>query len=201
MNYLTQEVWPLFLSGGHLMWPLMGLSVVIYYTAFELFLYFYRNDLNYQNETRITQWLKQPDTCPHGLQYICRYVKEGVHTLLDLQQRFSEVRNVHIDLIDRRIRFLVIVTSVAPLMGLLGTVVGMLTTFRGISAAAGETVDLVARGISEALVTTQTGLMIAIPAYLFVGLIRKKRDELELMLTHMESLLSIELSQRGGGGQ
>jgi len=63
----------------------------------------------------------------------------------------------------RRLRYLKVLTSVAPLMGLLGTVAGMLKTFRGLaSKGIAYTENLVAVGISEALVTTQMGLSIGV---------------------------------------
>lgn len=64
---------------------------------------------------------------------------------------------------DRRLRYLKVLTSVAPLMGLLGTVAGMLKTFRGLSdSGLSVTENMVAVGISEALITTQTGLSIGV---------------------------------------
>lgn len=64
---------------------------------------------------------------------------------------------------DQRLRILKVLTSVAPLLGLLGTIAGMLKTFRGLSSRGiSLTEDLVAVGISEALVTTQLGLSIGV---------------------------------------
>ena len=66
---------------------------------------------------------------------------------------------------------------------------GMLTTFKGLSASSGgKTIDFVAGGISEALITTQTGLIIAIPAYLLINRIVSQRDHLEVFFTTLESL-------------
>lgn len=63
----------------------------------------------------------------------------------------------------QRLRLLKVLTGVAPLMGLLGTVAGMLKTFRGLSSRGiSLTEDLVAVGISEALLTTQLGLSIGV---------------------------------------
>jgi hypothetical protein len=64
---------------------------------------------------------------------------------------------------DRRLRYLKVLTGIAPLLGLLGTVAGMLKTFRGLaSKGISYTENLVAVGISEALVTTQMGLSIGV---------------------------------------
>jgi len=53
--------------------------------------------------------------------------------------------------------------AAAPLLGLLGTVMGMVATFNGVAAGSSETAGLVAGGISQALITTQVGLVAALP--------------------------------------
>ena len=73
----------------------------------------------------------------------------------------------------RGVSFLGIVASVAPLLGLLGTVTGMISTFSVITEHGTGDPRLFSGGISEALLTTQFGLMVAIPALLFhTGLLR-----------------------------
>jgi biopolymer transport protein TolQ len=59
---------------------------------------------------------------------------------------------------------LAITATISPLMGLLGTVWGIMTAFRGMAAAGNASIGSVAPGISEALVTTVIGLLVAIPA-------------------------------------
>jgi len=54
-------------------------------------------------------------------------------------------------------------TVVAPLLGLLGTVVGMIATFQAVAGSGGDTAYRVAEGVSRALITTQAGLVVAIP--------------------------------------
>lgn len=70
----------------------------------------------------------------------------------------------HHDL-NEKTKTLAVWISVAPLLGLLGTVIGMLTTFQSMGANQ-DPMDGIATGISEALLTTQAGLIIAIPALL-----------------------------------
>ena len=64
-------------------------------------------------------------------------------------------------------------TGAAPLLGLLGTVLGMTRTFGAVSLAQGKTAGSVAAGISQALITTQFGLVVAIPGVF--GLVRLRR--------------------------
>ena len=69
----------------------------------------------------------------------------------------------------RRIPFTFVLISTAPLVGLLGTVSGMFTTFDGMgnSSTSGPS-TVIAEGVSEALITTQTGLVISVPAYIIL---------------------------------
>lgn len=88
----------------------------------------------------------------------------------------------HLAWIDRRIPFLTILISAAPLLGLLGTVAGMLITFGGMAGATGGSpIDTISTGISKALLTTQAGLVIAVPAAFFLALIKRRADT-----THLE---------------
>lgn len=64
-------------------------------------------------------------------------------------------------------------TAVAPLLGLLGTVTGMIDTFEAVSAGDSGTAEQVASGVSQALITTQFGLVVAIPGVF--GLVRLQR--------------------------
>lgn len=68
-----------------------------------------------------------------------------------------------LDWIDRDILLLTALTASAPLLGLLGTVAGMVTTFEAVSSGDGYSPSAVSSGISQALITTQFGLIIAIP--------------------------------------
>ncbi len=64
----------------------------------------------------------------------------------------------------RGLGWLAVIGSVSPLLGLMGTVIGIMNTFRGITAAGSANIAAVAPGVAEALVTTVSGLFVAIPA-------------------------------------
>ncbi|MEC5126318.1 MotA/TolQ/ExbB proton channel family protein [Verrucomicrobiales bacterium BCK34] len=91
---------------------------------------------------------------------------------------------------ERRFPFAFILISSAPLIGLLGTVSGMFTTFHGMSSSsAGAPIDVISRGISEALITTQTGLVIGVPTYIVCAWLKSRYDELVLHFSQLESQL------------
>ena len=71
-------------------------------------------------------------------------------------------------------------TAVAPLLGLLGTVMGMIETFQAVASFTGGTAGRVASGISKALITTQFGLVVAIPGVFGLARLRRMLDQLQV---------------------
>ena len=79
--------------------------------------------------------------------------------------------------VERRLPFIGVLAGAAPLAGLLGTVSGMLVTFSGLATSnAAAPIDKISVGISEALITTQAGLLLAIPAAFLLALLRKQTE-------------------------
>lgn len=177
-------------DGGVLMAPLTILALTIYYNAFKLY-YFFSEHLFYKvNRDRLIEYVFNPILANGELRNILDYTQASdVKTSDAVKARYAEVMSTYLSDADSKRGFLLVLVTTAPLMGLLGTVMGMLTTFSGLAVSTGgSTVDQIAAGISEALITTQTGLIIAIPAYVMATLIQKRRNEMEACLTTMEAL-------------
>jgi biopolymer transport protein TolQ len=98
---------------------------------------------------------------------------------LVLEKEESEER----DELARGLTWLAVIGSVSPLLGLMGTVIGVMNAFLGITAAGSTNIGAVAPGVAEALVTTVAGLAVAIPAVIaynhFVGKLNLVTGELE----------------------
>jgi len=89
--------------------------------------------------------------------------------------------------------------AVAPLLGLLGTVGGMIQTFQAIRLYGAGNAQALAAGISQALITTETGLLIAIPALVSGYYLRRQvRKEQEKLLSFQQAV-ERWLKQEGGG--
>lgn len=97
-----------------------------------------------------------------------------------------------------RIAYLGDVGAVAPMLGLLGTTLGMITTFHAISGKeyGGSNQLGLAQGVSEALLCTASGLVIGIPALIFYAIFRGKVNrlicEMEAATTHLMALLAVQ---------
>jgi biopolymer transport protein ExbB/TolQ len=100
----------------------------------------------------------------------------------DLQRSFASFELDEMAWIARRIPFLAVLITSAPLLGLLGTVAGMLETFSGMAAGSEAPIDTISTGISKALVTTQAGLVIAIPAAFLLALLKRQSETTQLKL-------------------
>lgn len=122
---------------------------------------------------------------------------------------FGDVREVaeaegsrQAGLLSSRITYLADIGSIAPMVGLLGTVLGMIKSFMQISGGDIQGVRQMglAGGVSEALITTAAGLMIGIPALVFYSLFRgrvqKYIAELEAAATHLMALLHTQVEHQ-----
>ena len=197
LELFNNEVLPIWLAGGKLMIPLALLGLLIYLALFELHFYLSKRDFYKRDPNKWGHWIDVPKEAMGELGSIIQYSQDEVRTAADIRDRFDEIRRAYLPKIRARIRFANILIGAAPLTGLLGTVMGMLNTFVGLSVStAGNTIDLVAGGISEALITTQTGLVLAIPAYVIVSNLRKRAEELSTFLIRLETLTVLRFQRR-----
>jgi biopolymer transport protein ExbB len=103
--------------------------------------------------------------------------------------------------LNNRVTYLADVGMIAPLLGLLGTVLGIIRSFGALGGEAGTMrYVLLSKGISEALINTCAGLAIGIPAMMFYAFFRGKAQklisELESATTHVLALLSLQFDRR-----
>jgi biopolymer transport protein TolQ len=93
--------------------------------------------------------------------------KPTVKSLESLSRSLARAATVEVTRLERRLSFLATTASVTPFVGLFGTVFGIMTAFDDIGRMGSANLAVVAPGISEALITTATGLVAAIPAAVF----------------------------------
>lgn len=104
-------------------------------------------------------------------------------------------------ILTRQISWLSDIGSIAPMIGLLGTVLGMMKTFTEMAAGNFEGVKQMqmASGISEAMITTAGGLVLAIPCMLcyviFRNKIQKRITDMEAAITHILSVFSVQMDR------
>lgn len=173
----TMSLWDLFTGGGWLMWPLLALGGFTIYIFVERFLAI-RQASTYDRELidRVADYIQQGksaaaiEMCQANDTPIARMIEKGItrigRPMSDVQSAIENVANLEVSKLEENLPLLATIAGGAPMIGFLGTVLGMVTTFMDM-AAAGGTVDmsLLAGGMYVAMVTTVAGLLVGIPAF------------------------------------
>ena len=207
-EHTSLSLWGLVQQGGWAMYPLGICSLI----TFFLIAYAWREtqshrfinkQLNQQIESFIRQGefsnckslLKSSDSVlgralSAGIQQLEKAPDKATNSLLD---RLDIEENA----IGQWIHYLNVVASVAPMIGLLGTVSGMISAFQTIGRGGMGRPELLAGDIGEALVTTATGLTVGIPAMIAYFILRNRLNSLMLLTTQIGSeLLEIPLAKK-----
>lgn len=188
------DVW---IAGGWVMAPLALLTIYIFFEATALILNLGQARIKKVPVSVWGQWINEPENGKGYIGDVIRYITAGGFNSLDIMARIEATRQSMIPAINQKILLIGVLVTIAPLMGLLGTVIGMLTTFRGLASSTGQAVDMVASGIRVALITTQTGLMIAIPGYILIAEVVKRRNQFNAFFAQLENLTIQECARRG----
>ncbi|NQU20440.1 MAG: MotA/TolQ/ExbB proton channel family protein [Candidatus Nealsonbacteria bacterium] len=119
------------------------------------------------------------------------------NTRITVGQAMDDFSRQSIGTVDKRLWILATIAAAAPLLGMTGTVVGMIKSFQGMGEGESGTASVVAVGISEALITTAAGLIIALGAVIPYSIFAAKSDKIELDIeeaaTEMLDLLATEV--------
>ena len=157
------EILAIWQSGGWVMIPLFVLSVLLYGQVFQLGLYVRRVMFDRQSELHWWEWVRSPASADGRVAEVIRYTQDTASTTEDVRGRFAEIQGATLAMIDRRTRFLGTLVAAAPLLGLLGTVLGMLQTFLGISTSGGnETTGVVAAIVAVPIVVIAVGVTVCV---------------------------------------
>ncbi len=111
---------------------------------------------------------------------------------------FRGLRTAELGPFQRDLRVMKVCVATAPLFGLFGTVTGMLVTFGALATGTGgdKTFAAIAKGISEALITTETGLVVALPGLFFWYRLTRQKDQYATFLAHLETVVTQGLYRR-----
>ena len=205
--------------GGFMMYPLALLSIVCFVLIILYFLTIRRGSVvsdKFMNAAealiRKRDYLGLLAHCNRQNQSIARITEKTLDFMTkNTSATLKEVREVaqaegsrQTGILTQRISYLSDVGTIAPMAGLLGTVIGMISAFMEIASGNYEGVhaNKLAEGVYQALVTTASGLVIGIIAVIFYsvfrGRVQKYIAELEAAATHLMALLGAQYNRRGG---
>ncbi|MFW1927359.1 MotA/TolQ/ExbB proton channel family protein [Acinetobacter ursingii] len=202
-------MWELVKAGGWLMLPLILCSIFTVAISLERFIRLRRSAVlpsalmssSSHSVDQVIVQLQQNQalqTSPLG-----RILKAGIENQ-SMGEQFAKAQmevaaSQEIGYLERNINFLGTMSAVAPLLGLLGTVVGIIESFLVIDIGSSSSPTLMIPGISKALITTAVGMLIAIPALMayryFQRLVHEYIAELEQQATLFHAALFFKPSQ------
>lgn len=166
-----------FNRGGWAMWLLLVAAIIGFSYIIERFITFLKARIDPEAFSSNLIKIFKEDGANKAIIY-CRRIPSPVAKVLQpviekytqvgkdrevLEETLTRVATRELAFLDRGMLILASVSNVAPLIGFLGTVSGMIRAFNAIALAGTVEPTLVASGISEALITTATGLALAIP--------------------------------------
>ena len=176
-------------SGGWLMVPIILCSVAAMAIIVERLWSLQRERIAPQDlAARAWEWARTGELTEERIQALRdgsplgRIFAAGLasrHLDRELMKEYIEEIGRHVaHELERHLNALGTIAAITPLLGLLGTVIGMIKVFAVITAQGVGEPRILAGGISEALVTTAAGLTVAIPSLLFHRVLRGRVDEL-----------------------
>jgi biopolymer transport protein ExbB len=203
---IAADIWRYWSSGGLVMGPLALVSVGIWF-------YFFRTGHALRSVSAVSRAFEQQVADDIGVRPIEAVLADlrirpgvlaaAVAHMLDAPRRgdvptdaYARYREAVVVRLSRDVVVMAALTAAAPLLGLLGTVMGMIATFRAVGGGTGDTAARVSFGISQALIATQFGLMIAILGCVGVARLRRRLDRVETRLAVCRSLVLAALVRR-----
>jgi biopolymer transport protein ExbB len=175
-----------FVKGGFLMYPILLCSVIGLAILLNKFIQ-YRKILNDMSKPLNGKMDTQTPLLLPILQSIERGCDEKELSVIGTRQ----VRDI-----EKGLSWLGLIATIAPLLGLTGTVTGMIKAFMVIASSTSVNPSMLAGGIWEALITTAAGLLVAIPIHIGHHYLEKQADDISFILK--EIAVSLYMKKKNG---
>lgn len=185
-----ESLFSLLKKGGPVMIPLAIGSVLALALAIERFISLRRNRFIPEGfmETLVAKWGPNADEeaslayCDEVGGAVGHIFKSGILSMEEgptaVEKSIEDAGCREANILKRSLRGVSVIATLSPLLGLLGTVYGMISAFQASTGAGMGKADVLARGIYEALVTTAAGLTIAIPVLIVYQILNTKVDKI-----------------------
>ena len=215
---MTGQVAEYFRQGGIFMYPLLFFSVLAATVAVERFIVFSKAKINVNAFlTQIRKALLVNRNVKEAIK-VCEQNKGPVASVMkagllrygqpreEIEKTIENAALYELDRLEKRLGVLGTTANVAPMLGFLGTVAGMIKSFATLAEQGLTNPAAVAGGISEALITTATGLIIAIPSQLVYNwyttkITRFVRDIETASNMLIETFIEMDSQRYGQGGE
>jgi biopolymer transport protein ExbB len=203
-------VWRWLRSGGILVWPILIVGFVALVLILERSIFLTRARANTDDIMREIQslapkalWQECQDLClSYAVSPTCNVLSAGLQhlgaTREALGNAIEEAILRELPRLERFLSTISVLAAIAPLLGLLGTVTGMINTFRVITIYGTGDPRMMSGGISEALITTQLGLAVAIPILMAHHFLERQVDKIIGDMEEKGTALTVTLLKNEG---
>lgn len=197
------DVFALLTKGGVVMIPLMLLSVIAIVLIFERMMFFSKNlntdeknfkhllDLLRDNKKKeAAEWCEQKKSS-WGRIFIYSAVSEE-----DTDKLMEDAANVELSRLEKSLNYLTIIAGVAPLLGFIGTIAGVITIFFDISNSQDISIAVISEGLYKKMVSSATGLVVGIIAFTAYHLFLNQVDGFAARIQEQALKLRVGLQSR-----
>lgn len=186
---LCKSAYANWIAGGWCMPPMAINAIVMFALGIHVYLKLSKKGFQFIPERKWRQWVHHPEERKGRIGAVIDFATGGKN-IKETSRLFKELRATEIAPFVRDLRVMGICATAAPLIGLLGTVTGMLSLFGALAHGSGgeKTMKLIAEGISEALTATQTGLMVALPGLIFHHYLTRQHEHYKAFMDRLETI-------------
>jgi biopolymer transport protein ExbB len=191
---ISLSIWDLSLKGGWIMLPIAIMSVIAIYIFIERYIVINRaarDEQNFMNNIRDFIHNGRIDSalslCKNNRTPIARMIEKGIirigKPLNDINAAIENVGKLEVAKLEKNLAALATIAGAAPMLGFLGTVIGMVRAFYDMSMA-GNNIDiaLLSGGIYQAMVTTVAGLIVGIIGYICYNILVARVEKVVFIL-------------------
>lgn len=207
---MFNEIWSFFLKGGILMLPILICSIISIGIIIEKLITLRRKRIIVPEIKSVINSVSSEEDIPLAISVCDKHegvlsnlmkivLKQAGTSYEHRREELSDRGRQEIRGLERGLGALETIAAVTPILGLLGTVIGMIKVFQVISLQGVGEASALSGGISEALITTATGLSVAIPALIFYNFFSRKAENLILDIENLSNglLNKMEIFRNG----
>ena len=202
-------MWELVKAGGWLMWPIVLCSILMLIIIIERAIKLKASTVTptHLREQLMQRLIEQGDIDRESLENVklnsplgdilASGLMNRQHGIDSMTMHMENRASITIHQLEKHINMLGTIGAIAPLLGLLGTVLGIISSFLAITEGAMQDPTMLAAGVSQALITTAGGMLVAIPAVMAYRIFQRRIIDINAAFEQEAGLMMQELLDNG----
>ncbi|AME00590.1 biopolymer transporter ExbB [Moraxella osloensis] len=202
-------MWELVKAGGWLMWPIVLCSILMLIIIIERAIKLKASTVipAHLREQLMQRLIEQGDIDRESLENVklnsplgdilASGLMNRQHGIDSMTMHMENRASIAIHQLEKHINMLGTIGAIAPLLGLLGTVLGIISSFLAITEGAMQDPTMLAAGVSQALITTAGGMLVAIPAVMAYRIFQRRIIDINAAFEQEAGLMMQELLDNG----